>query len=69
MAVDTLTVFAVFMTQLKAETPSCDGGTRIPDRQSEPDEWDARNLAERTKLIQESFVTACSKIGQDTLQS
>ena len=43
MAADALLVFAEFLRKLEAKTPIWSEGTRIPDRQTEPEAWRVRN--------------------------
>lgn len=66
MAFDVLSVFGDFLERLEASTPRWDGGSRIPDPHSEPVEWQARNLSDRTRMLRDSYETASGKIGGTT---
>ena len=61
MAWDALEVFAEFLEGLEAKTPRWDGGSRVPDRDTEPIEWQARNLSDRTRMLRDSYTTARRK--------
>jgi hypothetical protein len=63
MATDALKTFKAFLVLVDANTPAWHDGPRVPDRQTEPQAWHARNLHDRTVLLREAFTTACFKIG------
>ena len=65
MAADALMVFAAFQRKLEAKTPAWSEDARVPDRQTEPEDWRVRILADRTTLLRDSFIEACGKVGLD----
>jgi hypothetical protein len=69
MARDALDVFSEFLEELEAKTPGWEGGTRLPDRDTEPIEWQARNLSDRTKMLRDSYMTARRKVGGAALDT
>jgi hypothetical protein len=65
MADNALIVFAEFLRRLEQVTPPWSDGSRIPDREAEPEAWSARVLFDRTNQLRASFVEACGKVGLD----
>jgi hypothetical protein len=65
MARDALGLFSQFLIQLTAVTPEWCGEARVPNRVTQPDEYNARLLFERTSRMRRDFVLACLEVGLD----
>jgi hypothetical protein len=65
MATDAMRVCAPFLRKLINNTPAWTRGAVVPDRNTEPEAFNARLLHDRTEIVEKGFRAACKRLDLD----